>query len=353
MPDPRPLHLALVGATGAVGQEMLAILAERNFPIASLRLFASPRSLGQSATFRNEKIPYRTLTPDAFQGLDLALFSAGASISRAWSPIARAAGAVVIDNSSAFRADPACPLVIPEVNGDELATASPAHPAIVSVPNCSAIILLMALTPLQRAFGIDRIVASTYQAVSGAGARAIDELRTQTAAALAGTPLTRAVFPEPCAFNLFSHNAPVDPISGLNGEEAKVISETRRIWRDPAVRISITCIRVPVIRAHSIAINVTLATPATLDQVRTTLAAAPGLSLLDDRAANAFPTPLKAQGQDAILVGRLREDPSQLPARFAPGAPTLAFDLFISGDQLRKGAALNAVQIAEAVFQQR
>ncbi len=354
--------VAIVGATGAVGREMLAVLEQRHFPHADLRLFASERSAGASVRYRGEPRTIQPLTERSFDRIDIALFSAGSAVSRHFAPLAVRAGATVIDNSSAFRMDDGVPLVVPEVNAAAMARlANPRRPGIIANPNCSTIILLVPLSPLRVAFGIERIVVSTYQAASGAGAKGMAELQGQTRAVLSGAAPTPEVFHEPCAFNLFSHNTPVDPATGLNVEERKMIDETRKIWNDPLVRISPTCIRVPVLRAHSESINVTFQRPATLDQVRQCLAAAPGVRLVDDRAANLFPTPLKASGEDDVLVGRLRPDPSSAPvprtsteSRAAPGsaphnrsAPCLSFDLFISGDQLRKGAALNAVQIAE------
>jgi aspartate-semialdehyde dehydrogenase len=364
---PHP-HTAVVGATGAVGREMLAILEQRRFPHASIKALASPRSAGQKLPYRGEHLTVEPLTHDALRGCDVALFSAGSPISKEFCPPAAEHGCVCIDNSSAFRMTPGVPLTIPEVNPGSVAhlratlTPPPSHSAtpsrphhgrIVANPNCSTIILLMALTPLRRAFGVERAVVSTYQAASGAGAKGMDELEAQTRADLAGEPLVREVFHEPYAFNLFSHNTAIDPVTGLNVEEAKVIHETRKIWDDPAVALSATCVRVPVRRAHAESVNVTLRTPATTAQVRDALAAFPGVRIVDDRAANSFPTPLKASGGDDVLVGRIRPDPSRLPPTATAAdyqKPCPAFDLFICGDQLRKGAALNAVQIAEMLL---
>lgn len=356
---PHP-SLAVVGATGAVGTEMLRVLEQRRFAHGPIRLLASARSAGVRLTYRGEPHEIRPLDAAALHGVDVALFSAGSSTSKQFAPAARAAGCVVIDNSSAFRADDACPLVIPEVNPRALDTlrAAPAGTgAIIGVPNCSAIVLLVAIEPLRAAFGIERVTVATYQAASGAGARAIDELVTQTRDVLAGKPAVPQIFAEPYAFNLFSHNTPIDPDTGYNVEEQKMVSESARIWRTAGVpgpelpRLSATCIRVPVIRAHSQAVTLTLRSPATETHLRAALARAPGVRIVDDRAANAFPTPLKASGQDDILVGRIRPDLSQTDAGpLAPGAPTRGWHLFLSGDQLRKGAALNAVQIAEALM---
>jgi len=345
--------VAVVGASGAVGQEMLAVLEQRRFPLAELRLFGSARSAGSIVRCLGREFTIAELGERSLDGVDLALFSAGASVSRRFAPAAAAAGVVVVDNSSAFRMDPGVPLIVPEVNGDRLPALAPGRGAILPVANCSAIILVMGLTALRRAFGLRRIVVATYQAASGAGAQAMEELLTQTADVLAGRAPSPRIFHEPYAFNLFSHNAPVDPDTGLNGEEAKLIAEARRMWDDPSLGISATCVRVPVMRAHTQAVNVTLARPATLAQVHAAYAGFPGVRIVDDRAANGFPTPLKASGQDDTLVGRLREDPSQLPPGWRPGEPTVGYDLLIAGDQLRKGAALTAVQIAEAVFARR
>lgn len=341
--------VAIVGATGAVGREMIDVLTQREFPVSELRLLASARSAGTTIPFKGKPTTVRELTKDSLKGVDLALFSAGSGISKAFGPMAAAGGTVVVDNSSAFRMDAGVPLVIPEVNPEAMPARLPGKGCIIAVPNCSTIIMLMAVTPLHRAMGVARIVVSTYQAASGAGAAAMDELRTQTADVLADRPAVPRIFHEPYAFNLFCHNAPMNERTGLNGEEQKMIDETRKIWGDERVRISPTCVRVPVMRAHSEAINVTLESPATLADVRAVLAGAPGVRLVDDRAANLFPTPLKASGGDDVLIGRLREDPSQAPSRFVHGAPTIAFDMFVVGDQLRKGAALNAVQIAELI----
>ncbi len=346
-------HIAIAGATGAVGREMLAILEQRRFPHASIKLLASEKSAGQKIQYRAEKHTVEALTAESLKGVDIALFSAGSGISKQFAPDAAMHGCTTVDNSSAFRMDPGIPLVIPEVNPEALGPGSPAirlpdgRGRIIANPNCTTIILLMALTPLRRAFGVERVIVSTYQAASGAGAKGIDELERLTRADLAGEPLAAAFFHEPYAFNLFSHNTAVDPETGLNQEEQKVINETRKIWNDPSVAVSPTCIRVPVRRAHAESINVTLKKPATAEQVRDCLARFPGVGIEDDRAANRFPTPLKASGRDDVLVGRVRPDPSRCAD---PGAPCVGFDLFVCGDQLRKGAALNAIQIAELLL---
>lgn len=342
--------IAVVGATGAVGREMLAILHERGLPHRSLRVFASARSAGQTLEHPGGATKIEELGPGSMRGVDIALFSAGSAASKAFAPAAAKAGTVVIDNSSAFRMEPGVPLIVPGVNDEALGRLEPGRGAILPVGNCSAIILLVGVNALRRAFGIERLVVATYQAASGAGAQAMEELREQTRAALAGEQREPRIFHEPYAFNLFSHNAAMDPVTGLNGEEAKVIAECRKVWNDPGLRISATCIRVPVMRAHTEVVNLTLTRPATLDQVRAALAGDPGVQLVDDRAKNLFPTPLKASGKDRVLVGRLREDPSQTPDRWKPGQPTRGYDLLISGDQLRKGAALTAIEIAEMVI---
>jgi aspartate-semialdehyde dehydrogenase len=376
MPPPPTLpHIAVAGATGAVGREMLEILEQRNFKHATggIKVLASPRSAGQKLPYRGGQLTVEPLTHDSLRGVDIALFSAGSAISKEFCPQAAEHGCIIIDNSSAYRMTEGVPLTIPEVNPESLSSLRHSATAslvggrhfphgIIANPNCSTIILLMALTPLRNAFGVERAIVSTYQAASGAGAKGMDELEAQTRADLAGKPVVPQVFHEPYAFNLFSHNTPIDPLTGLNTEEAKVIHETRKIWNDPAVAISATCIRVPVRRAHAESVNITLKRPATTTQVREALARFPGVLVLDDRANNLFPTPLKASGRDDVLVGRIRPDASchYLAAlgKVVPGAPkTLdynapfhSFDLFICGDQLRKGAALNAVQIAEMLL---
>jgi aspartate-semialdehyde dehydrogenase len=338
--DPR---IAIVGATGAVGRELLTILEQRGTPHAELRLLASPKSAGTTLPFCGKRVAVSALGPRAFDGIDIALFSAGSGVSKEWGPRAVAAGATVVDNSSAFRMDAGVPLVVPEVNGEALpkAGARGSGGGIIANPNCTAIIMLVALTPLKRAFGIERIVVSTYQAASGAGAKGMDELVEQTRAVLSGKDAKPSVFHEPYAFNLFSHNTAIDAVTGMNGEEAKVVQESRKIWGDPGVRISATCVRVPVLRAHTESINVTLKTKTTEALVREAIRKGAGVRLVDDREKNLFPTPLKASGGDDVLVGRIRRDASQ--------ADGVGFDLLVCGDQLRKGAAQNAVQIAEAM----
>ena len=336
------VNLAIVGASGAVGQEMLRILEQRGFGHGELRLLASARSAGRSARYGGRDLEIDELGERSFEGIDIALFCASGDVARAWAPRAVEAGAHVIDNSSAYRMDPACPLVVPEVNADAL-DAVRGVPAIIANPNCSTIIMLVAVDPLRRAFGVERLVVSTYQAVSGAGAAAMVELREQARAVLAGEARPPEVFSEPCAFNVFSHDSAMDPATGRNVEEQKMIDEARKIWSDPSLRVTATCVRVPVFRAHTESINVRLGRAAGEAEVRESLASAPGVAIVDDRAANRFPTPLRASDGDDVLVGRIRPDESQE----REGEGWRGFDLLVSSDQLRKGAALNAVQIAE------
>lgn len=331
-------NIAIVGATGAVGVELIRCLEERNFPLSSLRLLASPRSAGKQAQFRGAPLTIEALGPDSFTGIDIALFSAGSGISKEYGPIAVKAGAIVVDNSSAFRMDPASPLVVPEVNAETIV----GHNGVIANPNCVAIIACMPLWPLHRRHAIKRVHAATYQAASGAGAAAMEELEASTRAHLAGEAYPPRVLKHPYAFNLFSHDAAVDPATGYNGEELKVIAETRRIMGAPDLPISVTCIRVPVLRAHAIALTVEFEEPVTPAEARAILAEAPGLRLVDDVAGNHFPMPIDAQGRDDVLVGRIRQDLGD------PSGRSIA--LFVAGDQLLKGAALNAVQIAERLL---
>ena len=330
--------VAVVGATGAVGVELLRCMEARRFPVGGLKLLASPRSAGKTLAFNGRQYAVEALGEDSFQGVDIALFSAGSGISKKFAPLAVAAGAIVVDNSSAFRMNPDVPLVVPEVNAAALA----GHSGIVANPNCVAAIACMALAPLQRAHPIRRVNAATYQAASGAGAAAMEELRASTAAYLAGESFTPTVLPHPYAFNLFSHNAEVDPETGYNGEELKVVAESRRILDRPELPFSITCIRVPVLRAHGISMTVEFDEKVSPEEARALFAAAPGVRLVDDREKNHFPMPSEASGQDDVLVGRIRTDLGD------PSGRTLS--IFVVGDQLLKGAALNAVQIAELLL---
>jgi len=340
-PVPPSPVVAIVGATGAVGQAFLDCLAARNFPLAQLRLLASPRSAGSTLPFRRGALAVEALTDASFVGVDIALFSAGGDISRRYAPIAVAAGAVVIDNSSAFRMEPDVPLVIPEINGAALA----GHRGIIANPNCAAVVALMATAPIHRVNRIQRMALATYQAASGAGAAAMAELESSTRAYLAGERFTPKVLPHPYAFNLFSHNTAIDPVTGYNDEETKVMREIPKILGDAALRVSATCVRVPVMRAHAAAITIECERPITPESARALLNAAPGVTVVDDRALNHFPMPIEASGRDEILVGRIRSDSSD------PSGCSLA--LFAAGDQLLKGAALNAVQIAEMLMTQQ
>ena len=328
----QPKHLAIVGATGAVGIEMLRVLERRDFPIASLRLLASPRSAGKSLSFRGREHTVEPLSEDSFKGIDIALFSAGGGISKEFAPHAVNSGAVVVDNSSAFRMDPKVPLVVPEIN----AAAASSHSGILANPNCTTAITLMALHPLHRAFGLQRIIASSYQAVSGTGARAIEELRDQVEAISAGKSFTKEVYPHQIAFNVIPH---VDSFldDGYTREEMKMQNEGRRIMDLPDLTASVTCVRVPVYRAHSVSVTAQFEHPVSLEKAREVLEAAPGVRLHDDPAAALYPMPIECSGEDDCRVGRLRLD-CALPN---------ALTFWVCGDQLLKGAALNAVQIAE------
>ena len=333
-----PPTVAIVGATGAVGGELLSILAEREFPVRELRLLASPRSAGKTLTFRDHDIGVEALDEHSFDGVDLALFSAGSGIARDYAPIAVRAGAVVIDNSSAFRMNPGVPLLVPEINAGEIAR----HDGVIANPNCAAIIAITPLWPIHRENRIRRMILSTYQAASGAGAAAMHELEAATRAHLSGDSYTPRVLPHPYAFNLFSHDTAIDAATGYNGEETKVINETRKIFGDPDIRVGVTCVRVPVLRAHAAAITIECERPIDPDEARALIADAPGVRLVDDPVRNHFPMPCEASGRDEILVGRIRRDLSD------PSGHSLC--LFVAGDQLRKGAALNAVQIAERLL---
>ena len=326
-------HVAIAGATGAVGAEFLQLLEKRPFPLASLKLLASARSASKMIRFRGEELPVEELKASSFKGVDIAFFSAGGARSKQFGPLAAEAGAVVIDNSSAFRLDPEVPLIIPEVNPDDAVK----HRGIIANPNCSTIILLMVLTPLHRLSPVRRVVVSTYQAVSGAGASGLTELDNQTRALLSGGEIVKETFPHQIAYNLFSHNTAIDD-SGYNEEERKMVKETRKILHEPNLLVTATCIRVPIPRAHSESINLEFAgSRPTVEQARAALAAFPGVIVVDDRDKNVFPMPQDASGKDEVLVGRIREDISH------PNA----LDLFVSGDQILKGAALNGFQIAE------
>ena len=329
---PKKYHVAIVGATGAVGIELLRVLERRDFPVADLRLLASPRSAGKELVFRGQKYPVAALEEYSFAGSDLAFFSAGAGTSKQFAPMAQRAGAIVIDNSSAFRMDEVVPLIIPEINPGDIR----AHQGIIANPNCTTAIALMALYPLHRAFGLRRVFAASYQAVSGSGARAIEELQQQVEAAVRGDEVIAHVYPHQIAFNALPH---VDSFleDGYTREEMKLQYEGRKMMHLPDFRASVTCVRVPVYRAHSVAMSAEFERPVSLGAARDVLAKAPGLDLVDEPRSNSYPTPLAAAGKDNCQVGRLRID-SALENGLA---------LWVAGDQLLKGAALNAVQIAE------
>jgi aspartate-semialdehyde dehydrogenase len=294
-------RVAVVGATGAVGAELLLCLERRNFPLSDLRLYASSRSAGRNLLFRGEGIPVEELTEAALDGADIALFSAGSGTSRQFAPIAVARGAVVVDNSSAFRMVPEVPLVVPEVNAGAIAC----HQGIIAVPNCVAIVAVVPLWPLHQRNPIRRVIAATYQAASGAGAAAMEELRESTAAFLAGRDYVNRVMAHPYAFNLFSHDTAVDPVTGYNQEEIKVVQELRKIMQAEDLRVGVTCIRVPVLRAHSIALTVEFTDQMTPEAVRDILSTAPGVRVVDDVAHNHFPMPREASGLDDVLAGRI------------------------------------------------
>lgn len=339
-------RVAVVGATGAVGHEFLSVLSQRRFPLAEIALFASARSAGSRVPFvrdgRTHEIPVQPLEEGSLTGFDVVFFSAGKGVSRTFAPAAAAAGAFVVDNSSAFRMDPAYPLVVPEVNGEVLDQLD--APTIVANPNCSTIIALVAVHPLHAKARVRRMVVSTYQAASGAGAQAMRELEQQARDFAADRPLSTEIFGRQYLFNCFSHNSSVGP-DGYNEEETKLLLESRKIWSDDSVAITATCVRVPTLRAHCESINLSFERPLGEDEARELLRRAPGVEVIDDRTANRFPEPLAAAGRDPVLVGRIRGDRSQ--------APGMGLDLFVAGDQLRKGAALNAVQIAERLLPSR
>jgi aspartate-semialdehyde dehydrogenase len=330
-------HVAVVGATGAVGLEMIKTLEKRNFPVGKLTLLASARSLGKNLKFRGDYHQVTELTKHSFKGVDIALFSAGGSISREYAPIAAQAGCVVIDNSSAFRMDNHVPLVVPEINAADIAS----HQGIIANPNCTTAITLMALYPLHQAFGCKRIFASSYQAVSGTGAKAIAELERQVEQVARGITVTQEVYPHQIAFNVLPHIDSFLP-SGYTKEEMKMENEGRKIMHHPAFRASVTCVRVPVYRAHSVAVSAEFEKPVTVQAAREVLKAAPGLQVIDEPSKNEYPQPLYQAEQYDCAVGRIRKD----------CAMENGLCFWVSGDQLLKGAALNAVQIGEALLEQ-
>ena len=328
------LHIAIAGATGAVGLEMLKTLEKRNFPVGNLTPLASARSAGKTLSFRGQEMLVQELTGDSFVGVDIALFSAGSAISKKFAPLAVDAGAVVVDNSSAFRMDDSVPLVVPEINTADVAS----HKGIIANPNCSTIVTVMALNPLHQAFGVKRMFASTYQAVSGSGATGIAELKRQVGEINEGREATKEIYPHQIAFNVLPH---VDVFleNGYTKEEMKMVHESRKIMGLPGFQASVTCVRVPVYRAHSIAVSAEFEKPVSVEHARGAIAAAPGIDLNDDIASNGYPLPLELAGRDNCQVGRIRKD----------CAMENGLSFWVAGDQLLKGAALNAVQIAEEV----
>jgi aspartate-semialdehyde dehydrogenase len=327
-------HVAIVGATGAVGAELIQLLEQREFPLRGLKLLASPNSAGKTLKFKGEEIPVEALSKDSFSSVNIALFSAGAGISREYAQHAVSAGAVVIDNSSAFRMEPDVPLVVPEINAADIQK----HRGIIANPNCTTIISLMALYPLHQVFRVKRVIASSYQAVSGAGAKAIHELLLQSRSFFSGEPATSEIFPHTIAFNVLPQ---VDAFleNGYTKEEVKFVNESRKIMHHPTLRASITCVRVPVFRAHSVAIHAEFKEPISVDRARNVLAKFEGLELVDDPSLKKYPMPLQVAGKNNCQVGRIRAD-SALDNGLA---------FWVCGDQLLKGAALNALQIAETL----
>lgn len=326
--------MAVVGAKGAVGQEIIKLLEKRKFPVGEFRPFGSSRSKGQIVRLNGKDYSNQELKvePGEFKGIDIVLSSPGASVSKQFVPHAVKDGALVIDNTSAFRMDPGVPLVVPEINGDDIFK----NKGVIANPNCSAIIMLMAIAPLHKVNRIRRVLCSTYQAVSGAGTKAMEELKKQTSEVLAGKPPTKEVFPHQIAFNLFSHNAAIEK-DGYNGEELKMIQEAKKILHDDAIKIVTTCIRVPVFRAHTEVLYLEFEKPMKPEEAREILRRSGGIEIQDDPASNHFPMPIEASNRENVLVGRIRKDLSN----------ENGLAMMVSGDQLWKGAALNAVQIAE------
>ena len=329
-------RVAILGATGAVGTELLELLEERNFPASELKLLASERSAGKKLPFKGEKLSVEPVSEAALEGVDLVLASAGGSISKIWAPKAVEKGAVVVDNSSAFRMNPEVPLVVPEVNPEAVVK----HKGIVANPNCTTILMAVTIFPLHKVKPIKRIVVATYQSASGAGAQAMEEVKNQSLDILEGKEPVAKIFPYPIAFNLFPHNSPLNS-AGYCEEEMKMVNETRKIFNNQDIRITATCVRVPVLRAHSEAINLEFETPFNVEEAREILGKSTGVKLIEDWQANYFPMPLDATGKDEVLVGRIRQDISN----------NCGLELWLCGDQIRKGAALNAVQIAELLVE--
>ncbi len=329
------LKVAVAGATGAVGNLMVKVLEERAFPVSELKLLASARSVGKTLSFLGREVPVEELTEDSFKGIQVALFSAGGSVSKKFAPIAARSGAVVIDNSSAWRMDPAVPLVVPEVNPD----AALSHSGIIANPNCSTIQMVVALKPIHDAVGIKRIVVTTFQAVSGTGKRAIEELRTQTSDLMQGRETVRQIYPHQIAFNCFPHiGAFLD--NGFSEEEMKMVNETRKIFEDPQIQVCATTVRIPVIYGHSESVNIETAKPISAQDARRLLEGAKGVKVIDDPSTGGYPVPLNAAGTDDTYVGRIRKDPSV----------ENGLAMWVVADNIRKGAATNAVQIAEILL---
>jgi len=332
------IRVAILGSTGAVGVELLQLLESRRFPLANLKLLASPRSAGTTQTFCGEALPVEATCEDSFQDVDLVLASAGSKTTKLWADRIVAAGATIVDNSSAYRLNPQVPLVIPEINPE----AAAQHQGIIANPNCSTILMAVAVYPLHKLQPVERMVVSTYQSASGAGAQAMVELQDQARAVLAGEAPQAEIFPYPLAFNVFPHNSALND-DGYCEEEMKMVNEARKIFAAPELRVTATCARVPVLRAHSEAINLEFAKPFSVDRAREAIAAAPGVALVEDWQANHFPMPIEASGRDEVLVGRIRADLSH----------PCGLELWLSGDQIRKGAALNAIQIAELLVREQ
>ncbi len=329
------IKVAVAGATGAVGNLMVKVLEERAFPVSEFRLLASARSIGKTLDFRGREVAVQELKENSFEGIQLALFSAGGSVSREFAPIAARAGAVVIDNSNAWRMDPKVPLVVPEVNPE----AALSHSGIIANPNCSTIQMVVALKPIYDAVGIRRIVVTTFQAVSGTGKRAIEELRSQVRDIVQGQEAVRQIYPHQIAFNCFPHIGPFLE-NGFSEEEMKMLNETRKIFSDPEIRVCATTVRIPVLYGHSESINIETGKPISPDEVRRLLAAAPGVKVMDDPSNGVYPVPLCAAGADETFVGRIRTDPSV----------ENGLAMWVVADNIRKGAATNAVQIAEILL---
>ena len=329
-------RVAILGATGAVGTELLELLEERSFPVSELKLLASERSAGKKLPFKGEKLSVEPVSEAALEGVDLILASAGGSISKIWEPKAVEKGAVVVDYSSAFRMNPEVTIVVPDVNP----AAVGIHKGIVANPNCTTILMAVGIFPLHKVKPIKRIVVATYQSASGAGAQAMEEVKNQSIDILEGKEPVAKIFPYPIAFNLFPHNSPLNS-AGYCEEEMKMVNETRKIFNNQDIRITATCVRVPVLRAHSEAINLEFETPFNVEEAREILGKSTGVKLIEDWQANYFPMPLDATGKDDVLVGRIRQDISN----------NCGLELWLCGDQIRKGAALNAVQIAELLVE--